>query len=79
MTQLFQIPQVIGLTYQKYLHLSGAQDTNNTLPVMEYKLSALQLHDQAMEGIHGMEMELATCLGAVMAQVGLVFIQLVLW
>ena len=63
---------MIGLTYQKYLHLSSQQD-NNAIPAAEYKLSALQLHDQAMNGIHGMEMELATCLGAVMTQVNITF------
>ncbi|KAL5268498.1 hypothetical protein ACHWQZ_G002392 [Mnemiopsis leidyi] len=60
-----QIPQVIGLTYQKFLHLTAQHDC---ISPVEYKLSALQLHSQAMDGIHGMEVELATCLGAVMAQ-----------
>ena len=63
---MFQIPQVIGLTYQKFLHLTAQHDT---ISPVEYKLSALQLHSQAMDGLHGMEVELATCLGAVMAQV----------
>ena len=63
---MFQIPQVIGLTYQKFLHLTAQHDC---ISPVEYKLSALQLHSQAMDGIHGMEVELATCLGAVMAQV----------
>ncbi|XP_063684163.1 uncharacterized protein LOC134818504 isoform X2 [Bolinopsis microptera] len=60
-----QIPQVIGLTYQKFLHLTAQHDC---VSQVEYKLSALHLHTQAMQGVHGMEMELATCLGAVMAQ-----------
>ena len=57
---------MIGLTYQKFLHLTAQHDC---VSQTEYKLSSLQLHANAMEGIHGMEMELATCLGAVMAQV----------
>ena len=38
---------------------------------LETKLSALQIHTEAMEGYHGMGVELATCLGALMAQVTL--------
>lgn len=63
----YQILQVIGLYYRKFLNLNKGQ--HNDVTQIEYKLSAYQYHADAMIGIHGMEIELATCLGAVMAQV----------